>query len=94
MSNTSQQAYRYQIKYVDTCGNESSVGDTHKTLHLTINQGVGSTWNLIWTAYEGVSFPSYNIYRGTNSSNMTLINTVASNITSYTDNNAPSGFVY
>jgi len=94
LSNTSQQAYRYQIKYVDTCGNESSVGDTHKTLHLTINQGVGSTWNLIWTAYEGVSFPSYNIYRGTNNSNMTLINTVASNITSYTDNNAPSGFVY
>jgi hypothetical protein len=94
LSNTSQQAYRYQIKYVDTCGNESSVGDTHKTLHLTINQGVGNTWNLIWTAYEGVSFPSYNIYRGTNSSNMTLINTVASNITSYTDNNAPSGFVY
>ncbi|MEN9303179.1 MAG: hypothetical protein RL264_1608 [Bacteroidota bacterium] len=94
LSNTSQQAYRYQIKYVDTCGNESSVGDTHKTLHLTINQGVGSTWNLIWTAYEGVSFPSYNIYRGTNSSNMTLINTVASNITSYTDNNAPTGFVY
>jgi hypothetical protein len=94
LSYTNQQAYRYQIKYVDTCGNEGSAGDTHKTLHLTINQGVGSTWNLIWTSYEGISFPSYNIYRGTNSSNMTLINTVASNITSYTDNNAPSGFVY
>jgi hypothetical protein len=74
--------------------NEGLEGTTHKTLHLTINQGVATTWNLIWTAYEGVSYPSYNIYRGTNSSNMTLINTVASNITSYTDNNAPSGYVY
>ena len=93
-ANPIQQAYRYQITYVDTCENESSAGSPHKTMHLTINQGVGTTWNLIWTPYSGISYPSYNIYRGTNPSNMTLLTTVASNITSYTDANAPGGFVY
>ena len=93
-ANPIQQAYRYQITYTDTCGNESTAGSPHKTMHLTINQGVGTTWNLIWTAYSGIGYPSYNIYRGTNASNMTLLTTVASNITSYTDANAPSGFVY
>jgi hypothetical protein len=93
-SNPIQQANRYKIKYIDSCGNEGVEGTTHKTLHLTINQGVSTTWNLIWTPYDGVSYPSYNIYRGSSASTMTLINTVASNITSYTDNNAPSGSVY
>ena len=93
-ANPIQQAYRYQITYTDTCGNESSAGSPHKTMHLTINQGVGTTWNLIWTPYLGIGYPSYNIYRGTNASNMTLLTTVASNITSYTDANAPGGFVY
>ena len=93
-ANPIQQAHRYQITYTDTCGNESPTGSPHKTMHLTINQGVGTTWNLIWTPYSGIGFPSYNIYRGTNASNMTLLTTVASNITSYTDANAPGGFVY
>jgi uncharacterized delta-60 repeat protein len=94
LSNTNQQAYRYQIKYLDTCGNESSAGNIHKTIHLTINQGVGPTWNLIWTPYDGVSYSSYNIYRGSSASNMSLLTTVPSNLTSYTDANAPIGNVY
>ena len=93
-ANPNQQAYRYHIKYVDTCGNESLPGLTHKTMHLTINQGIGTTWNLIWTPYEGINYPSYNIYRGTNISNMTLLTTVPSNLTSYTDANAPGGLIY
>lgn len=93
-SNPIQQAHRYKISYTDTCGNESNTGNPHQTMHLTINQGVGTNWNLIWTPYSGITYPSYNVYRGTNTSNMTLLSTVASNITSFTDNNAPSGFVY
>ena len=94
IANPNQQAYRYQIKYVDTCGIESAAGSTHKTIHLTINQGIGTAWNLIWTGYEGITYPSYNIYRGTNASNMALLTTVASNLTSYTDASAPAGLVY
>lgn len=34
-------------------------------MHLTINQGMGNTWNLIWQPYQGFVVSSYNIYRGT-----------------------------
>ena len=90
-SNTAVQAYRYKVSIVDSCGTESALGTFHKTIHLTINQGVGQTWNLIWNHYEGFGFPSYNIYRGTDPNNMTLLSTIASNLNSYTDLNPPGG---
>ncbi len=93
-SNPAVQAYRYKISALDTCGLESSLGTFHKSIHLTINQGVGGAWNLIWSHYEGLNFGSYNIYRGTNLSNMALLTTVQSNLNSYTDLTPPSGPVY
>ena len=93
-SNPAIQAYRYKLSVVDSCGIESNLGALHKTIHLTINQGIGTSWNLIWSSYEGFAFPSYNIYRGTNSSNMVLLTTIASNLNSYTDLNAPAGQLY
>lgn len=90
-SNTAVQAYRYKVSIVDTCGTESALGEFHKTIHLTINQGVGQTWNLIWNHYEGFGFPSYNIYRGTDPSNISLLTTIASNLNSYTDLSPPGG---
>ena len=93
-SNPAIQAYRYKLSLLDSCGVESSLGSMHKSMHLTINQGVGTTWNLIWSHYEGFTFPSYNIYRGTSSTNMTLLTTIASNLNSYTDLSAPSGQLY
>ena len=93
-SNPSVQSYRYKLTLVDSCGTESAMGAFHKTIHLTINQGVGTSWNLIWSDYEGFTFSSYNIYRGTSSSNMTLLTTIASNLNSYTDLSAPSGQLY
>ena len=93
-SNPAAQAYRYKLSLVDSCGIESSLGSMHKSIHLTINQGVGTTWNLIWSHYEGFTFPSYNIYSGTSSTNMTLLTTIASNLNSYTDLTAPAGQLY
>ena len=93
-SNPSVQAYRYRLSLVDSCGVESSLGSMHKSIHLTINQGVGTTWNLIWSHYEGFTFLSYNIYRGTSPTNMTLLTTIASNLNSYTDLTAPAGQLY
>jgi len=90
-SNPAVQAYRYKISALDTCGTESNVGDFHKTIHLTINQGVGNSWNLIWSHYEGLTFGSYNIYRGTSLSNMALLTTIQSNLSSYTDLAPPTG---
>ena len=93
-SNPAIQAYRYKIAALDTCGVETNVGDFHKTIHLTINQGIGGAWNLIWSHYEGLNFGSYNIYRGTDPSNISLLTTIQSNLNSYTDLAPPVGPVY
>ena len=90
-SNPAVQAYRYKISALDTCGTETNLGDFHKTIHLTINQGIGGAWNLIWSHYEGINFGSYNIYRGSDPTNISLLTTIQSNLNSYTDLTPPSG---
>lgn len=92
----SARAYRYKVTAVDQCGGESPMSDYHKTMHLTINRGIGNAWNLIWSHYEGFNFGTYRIYRGTSPSNMTMIGEVPSNLNSYTDNTATdnTGFYY
>ena len=82
---------RYKISAVDTCGNESVLSDFHKTMHLTINQGLGGAYNLIWENYEGFSFLYYRVYRGTTVGGLVLIDSIPSNITTYTDLNPPVG---
>jgi hypothetical protein len=93
-SNPAVQAYRYKLAILDTCGTETNLGNFHKTIHLTINAGVGGAWNLIWSHYEGLNFGSYNIYRGTDPTNISLLNTIQSNLNSYTDLTPPVGPVY
>ena len=79
------QANRYKLGFRDSCGIASDISANHKTIHLTVNQGVGNTWNLIWDAYEGFTFASYLIYRGTAPDSMTLLTTIASTLYTYTD---------
>lgn len=93
-SNPQVQANRYEIGFLDSCGLVSMQSSNHKTIHLSINQGLGNTYNLIWDAYEGFTFASYNIYRGTTLSNMALLTTIASNLYQYSDLNPPLGTVY
>ncbi|MCK5788933.1 MAG: hypothetical protein KAH32_08035, partial [Chlamydiia bacterium] len=93
-SNPAQMAYRYRITAVDTCGMETAPSPIHKTLHLTVNAGLGGVWNLIWTNYEGFNFGSYRIYRSSDSTNMQLLTQIQSTLTSYTDLNPPTGNVY
>lgn len=93
-SNPREKATRYKIAFRDSEGTLYGAGSFHQTIHLSINQGVGNTWNLNWSPYYGFPVSSYNIYRGDNSRNMQLIGTVSGNFTSYTDLNALPGFVY
>ena len=93
-SNPAVQAYRYKLTVLDTCGTETPLSDFHKTIHLTINAGVGGAWNLIWSHYEGLTFGSYNIYRGTDPTNISLLTSIQSNLNSYTDLAPPVGPVY
>lgn len=88
------QAYRYKLSLKDTCGIETLLSDHHKTIHLTINAGMGGAWNLIWNHYEGFTFGTYNIYRGTALNNISLLTSIASGNNSYTDLTPPGGTVY
>ena len=92
--NPAVQAYRYKISSVDSCGNESALSNHHKTIHLTINQGLPGTWNLIWNNYEGVFINTYRIWRGDSIHNLTLLDSVAGNLTSYTDTLPPPTQVF
>ena len=88
-------SYRYRLTATDTYGNESEPGGVHKTMHLTISRGVGNTWNLVWTEYEGASYTTYVIYRGTDASNIQQIDVLPSGgNTTYSDPDAPAGNVY
>ncbi len=93
-SNTLQQPYRYKIATLDYCGDTLQGFGYHQTIHLTINPGVSGNCNLIWNKYEGISFSTYKIYRGTNASNLSLLASVASNVNSFTDIAPPPGMIY
>jgi len=95
-SNAKIRSYRYKVSSVDTCGKESVQSNAHKTMHLTINAGQNNSWNLIWTAYEGTAYSTYNIYRtfGDTPGEFQLIGTMPSGNTSFSDFGAPAGYVY
>jgi len=87
-------SYRYRLMGVDSCGKVTPIGPYHRTIHLQVNIGTGNSWNLHWNEYEGANLGSYHIYRGTDSTQMTLLADVAANIHSYTDFAPPSGDVF
>jgi hypothetical protein len=88
------QSDRYKVSYKDVCGLESYKCFPHKTMHLSVNKGQNDMWNLIWEPYEGFTVWSYNIYRGTNSSNLEQIGaTSGGGATQYSDLNPPAGDV-
>ena len=82
--------WRYKLATVSFCGEESSQSDLHKTIHLTLNQGLGNTVNLIWDNYEGLSFNEFYIWRHTNATGWVKIDSLPSNLFSYTDLTAPN----
>lgn len=84
-SNPFQQAERYKISTIDSCGSESIKSSDHKTIHLTASVGTNNENNLVWDGYIGFSFPTYNIYRGPSPNNMTLLAQVASTAFTYSD---------
>ena len=88
------QSNKYKLERTDVCGLNSLWSEPHKTMHLTINKGLGTTWNLIWNKYEGFQVTTYNIYRGTSPTNLVQIGTSSGSNNSYSDLSAPAGDVY
>ncbi len=84
-SNPETRAERYKITVVDSCGNESELSDHHKTLHLNVSKSSqGDGFALTWSHYEGFDFNTYQILRGTSATNLTVIDSMAYYINSFT----------
>lgn len=90
-SDPTKQSYRYKITAVDTCGNESELSFFHTSVHLTINIGLSGSTNLIWSKYEGFDVQTYNIWRGFDLTNMSLIGSVSGSNYTYTDSDPLPG---
>ena len=88
------QPYKYKLSALDSVGIETPLTDGHKTIHLTISQGIGNSWNLIWNLYEGLVFDNYKLFRGSNPNDIQEIAQISSNFNSYTDYTAQTGPVY
>lgn len=86
-----QQVYRYMITTVDSCGAESDTSFHHSSIHLQVSPSFFGGWNLNWNAYEGLSIQTYNIYRGSSISTMTLLTQVSGSTFAYTDLTPPPG---
>lgn len=83
-------ASRYLMTYELTYG-ESDRSAAHTPIHVMINRGLGDSWNLIWTRYEGVTVDSYRILRGNSPESLAMIDEVSGNMTSFCDVNPPAG---
>lgn len=82
--------FRYKISVVDTCGNESTLSNHHRTIFLQANQGVGGVVNLNWVPYEGATVDFYRILRDTLGTGIYVaIDSVPGSNTVYTDNAPP-----
>jgi hypothetical protein len=86
-----QQVYRYMITTVDSCGMESDTSFHHSSIHLQVSPSFFGGWNLNWNAYEGLPIQTYNIYRGSSISAMTLLTQVSGSTFAYTDLTPPPG---
>lgn len=85
---------RYRIAYNTTYNATSSQSETHRSTHLMLNKGMGSSINLYWTAYEGGIIESYRIYRGLTPESLSLLVEVPGSTNSYTDLTPPEGLFY
>lgn len=87
-SNPNQQAYRYKITTLDTCGNEGSLDSTdyHNSIHLQYLANGNFIWNEYRIEGQGTVVSSYNVWRDAlGNGNWLQIGTVAGTQTTFTD---------
>lgn len=85
----------YVLVSIDTCGNLTPKSDWHKPFFLQSSIGLNDVINLNWQPYlvngEEYIFRSIVIFRGTDSTKLSAIDTISAGIgsTTYTDENPP-----
>lgn len=89
-----QNSSKYKIAALDSCGRLGEMSDYHKTLHLTVNEGINGSYNLIWDSYEGFDYSTFYIYRGNTDSTLLKIGEIAGGNFTYSDLNPNVGTNY
>ena len=85
VASPSVRSWRYKISSVDGCGVESDLSDHHKTIHLTISQGLGQNYNLAWDSYEGFTYSEFNLWSYSASTGWVPLTQMPTNLFTYTD---------
>ncbi len=91
-ANSLQQSYRYKLAVVDSCQAESELSTYHRTIHLSMNEGINNEVNLLWTPYVGTEYPTQFIMRSLDNGPFVQIGLVPSTNLSFTDIAPPTGF--
>jgi len=85
-------SYKYKIAVLGMCGDTSTLSTVvHETVNLIVTPGAGGVFDLSWNPYVGFPYTTYNLYRGSDSSNISLLTTLPSSATSFQDNTPPAG---
>jgi len=87
-SNNLSQTYRYRVRALDICNNLYPSSPIHRTILLQSSVATNNSVNLLWNAYEGVSFGTYNIYRKVNDGDFDVIATLPSTNFTFNDTGA------
>ena len=87
-SNNTSVSYKYKVRLIDSCGNVFTNNSLHKTILLQSSVSVNNSVNLSWTHYEGITYPTYSIYRKENQGDFQMLDQVASSNNSYNDQSA------
>jgi gliding motility-associated-like protein len=90
VNNPCNSSITYAVQSIDSCYNADNMSDPHNTIYATVSQTpcveeVNLTWNDYINMLPGLG--GYNIYVSQNGGTKTLLTTVGSTVTSYTDNN-------
>jgi|AntAceMinimDraft_17_1070374.scaffolds.fasta_scaffold00511_11 hypothetical protein len=93
-SNPAQHSDTYKISVIDTCDFESDLSPFHKTIYLSITTLSPEGYELNWDQYSGFDFTQYYIYKGTSPDNLSLIDSVTSDLYSWTDTSSYSDTIY
>jgi len=78
-------SYKYKVRLEDKCGDMSNYSTSHKTIVLQSSISTNKSVNLLWTAYEGIAYGTYKIYRSVNNGPFELLKSVSSSNLLYND---------
>jgi hypothetical protein len=84
-SNNQQQQYKYKVRSVDACGNNSDLSSEHFNTLLQANLAAGGSVNLVWEPYFGVDYSTFYIYKSENEEPFEILNSLPANQYNFND---------